>query len=61
MKKTIAIKNPVLLKKNTLKLEKDSISQNIYYIKFEYDALLDFRLNIMFNAIKNEDKSLPNL
>jgi len=52
VKYTKAYKNPTLLKRNTLKLERDAIQQNIFYIQFEYDSLLDFNVNVYFNALK---------
>lgn len=50
IKKILAIKNPVYLIKNTLKLEKDEDSplNEKYYIRFTYDSLVDFELNIIF-------------
>jgi hypothetical protein len=57
MKKTIAIKNPVYLKRNSLIFEKDSTSINKYYIKFIYDSLVDFDLNIILFAKMNKPNS----
>ena len=59
LKETYAIKNPVLLKRNTLALERDAINRNIYYIKFNYDALVDFTVNIYFNAKRTNEASSP--
>lgn len=53
-KKTKAYKNPILLKRNTIKLEKDAMKQNIYYIGFNYTSLVNFNVNIYFNASQNE-------
>lgn len=50
IKKTIAIKNPVYLKKNTLQFERDSDFPNKFYIRFLYDSLVDFDLNILLFA-----------
>lgn len=50
IKKIYAIKNPVLLKRNTLQLDRDSSNRNIYYFQFNYDAVVDFDLNIYFNT-----------
>jgi hypothetical protein len=53
IKKTFAIKNPVFLKRNTLTLERDSTNRNLFYIQFNYDAVVDFNLNIYLNCIRN--------
>ena len=50
------IKNPILLLKETLILELDSISRNKYYIKFNYDSLLNFNCFISFKVSKNKSK-----
>ena len=50
------IKNPILLLKETLTLELDSISRNKYYIKFNYDSLLNFNCFISFKVSKNKSK-----
>lgn len=50
------IKNPILLLKETLTLELDSISRNKYYIKFNYDSLLNFNCFISFKVSKNKTK-----
>ena len=50
------IKNPILLLKETLTLELDSISRNKYYIKFNYDSLLNFDCFISFKVSKNKSK-----
>ncbi|MCQ2819882.1 MAG: RING-HC finger protein [archaeon] len=54
IKKVYAIKNPIYLKKLTLKLERDSINKNKYYITFSYDSLVDFDLYINFCVTKNK-------
>lgn len=53
MKNTMAIKNPLLLKKETFNIERDSVERNIYYVKFKYDSLVDFKLNVLFKANSN--------
>ena len=50
------IKNPILLLKETLTLELDSISRSKYYIKFNYDSLLNFDCFISFKVSKNKSK-----
>ena len=63
MKKTYPIKNPIYLKKETLSLEKDAENIGIYYIKFNYDSLVDFDMYINFNVqINSQGKKtlLPN-
>ena len=50
------IKNPILLLKETLTLELDSISRSKYYIKFNYDSLLNFNCFISFKVSKNKSK-----
>lgn len=59
LKKTYAVKNPVYLKRDTLILERDSTLRNIHYISFNYDALVDFTLNLYFNAKKNIQERNP--
>jgi hypothetical protein len=60
IKKTLAIKNPTYLEKSTLTLVRDSDKSNIYYIKFTYDSLCDYTLNIIFSA-KQESITSTNL
>ena len=60
IKKTLAIKNPTYLEKSSLTLVKDSEKSNIYYIKFIYDSLCDFTINIVFFA-KQESITSTNL
>jgi len=56
VKYTKAYKNPTLLKRNTIKFDRDAVNQSLYFISFEYDSLLDFNLSIYFNATK-----IPNV
>ena len=51
------IRNPVLLLKESLILEKDSINTKKYYIKFKYDSLLNFNCFINFKVKKNKSKN----
>jgi len=57
IKSIITVKNPFYLKKESLSLLKDSI-KNIYYIKFNYDSLVDFNCYINFEVSKNNAKPL---
>ena len=50
------IRNPVLLLKESLTLEKDSLNMKKYYIKFNYDSLLNFNCFINFKVKKNKSK-----
>ena len=50
MKKVIAARLPTYLRKNSLKLERDAISTNKYYIKFNYDSLHNINCFINFNV-----------
>ena len=50
------IKNPILLLKETLVFELDSTSKTKYYIKFNYDSLLNFNCFISFKVRKNKLK-----
>ena len=52
IKNVYAVKNPFLLNKETLIIEKDSENKNLYYIKFKYDSLCNFNLYINFNVKK---------
>ena len=56
IKKIFAIKNPVYLKRNTICLERDSSNRNLYYLQFEYDAIVDLNINVYFNAVRNNKK-----
>jgi hypothetical protein len=58
-KKTKAYKNPILLKKNSIKFDKDAMS-NTYYISFEYTAIKDFDIRIYFNAEHNDNEIIPS-
>ena len=49
-KKILAVRLPVYLKKQTLSLQKDSISQDKWFIKFHYDSLVNFDCYINFNV-----------
>jgi hypothetical protein len=50
IKNTLAIKNPTFMEKSSLTIHKDIEDKNKYYIKLIYDSLVDFKLNILFNA-----------
>lgn len=52
------VKNPVLLLKETLTLEPDQTSNKKYYIKFKYDALLNFDCHINFLVKENKEKEI---
>lgn len=60
VKKTLAIKNPVYLKKSTLAFEKDGEDEDKLYIKFSYDSLVEFKLNFLFQAtsVSNSNDTL---
>ena len=49
-KKILAVRLPCYLKKQTLKLQQDSQSQEKYYIKFNYDSLVNVDCYINFNV-----------
>ena len=55
VKSIIAVKNPFYLIKESISLEKDSI-ENIYYIKFKYDSLINFDCYINFKTKKNKKR-----
>ena len=57
VKKIFAVRNPFSIKKTSLILEKDA-STNLYYIKFEYDAIYNFNCYINFEVEKNPSKQL---
>ena len=59
VKKTKTYKNPILLKRDSIKLEQDAYNSNIYYITFEFDAEKDFVVRIHLNAVKNTNNNLP--
>ena len=56
IKTIIKVKNPFYLLKETIHLEKDS-NKNIYYIKFNYDSLINFSCFINFNVKKNSQRN----
>lgn len=60
MKNTMAIKNPFILKKESLSIERDSTQRNMYYIKFTYDSLIDFKVNLIYRPklVKNDKETL---
>jgi hypothetical protein len=55
-KKTKAYKNPIRLDRNTIKLEKDAMKANIYYISFTYSSEKKLVANFYFNAEMMEMK-----
>jgi len=57
VKKIRAVRNPVSIKKTSLVLEKDAGS-NLYYIKFNYNSLVNFNCYINFEVSKNPAKPL---
>jgi hypothetical protein len=57
VKKIFALKNPVYLKRNTLILERNSSNRNIFYIKFNYDSLVDMNVNIFIKSSRNKNNS----
>ncbi len=63
-KKVYGFKNPVLLKKHTLSLEREPTSLNSFYIKFNYDALLNFNCSINFDVspspLSSSSQLIPN-
>ena len=58
VKKVYAVRNPFFIRKQTLTLEKDAGPTNCYYIKFNYDSLVDFNCYINFEVTKNFSKPL---
>ena len=50
--------NPILILKDSLTLEQDAINKNKYYIKFYYDALLNFNCFISFKVKRNPSKKI---
>lgn len=60
VKKVMAIRNPIYLRKQTLILERDASSPNLYYIKFYYDSLVNFNCFINFNVTQNISKKTLN-
>lgn len=65
-KKIFAVKNPVILKRNTLQFSRDATYRKIHYISFYYDAAVEFNMNIYFNTVScrdftNKDKKGKNV
>lgn len=60
LKNIIAVRNPFMIKKTSLSLEKDSVDENKLYIKFIYSSLVDFNCYINFNVSRNTSKSLAS-
>ena len=58
VKKVYAVRNPIFIKKTSLSLERDAGPSNLYYIKFNYDSLVDFNCYINFNVSMNPSKPL---
>ena len=58
VKKVYAVRNPIFIKKTSLVLEKDAGPSNLYYIKFNYDSLVNFNCYINFEVSKNYSKPL---
>ena len=58
VKKVYAVRNPIFIKKTSLSLEKDAGPSNLFYIKFNYDSLVDFNCYINFDVSKNNAKPL---
>ena len=56
VKKVYAVCNPIYIKKTSLTLEKDAGSTNLFYIKFNYDSLVNFNCYINFEVSKNHSK-----
>ena len=49
-KKILAVRLPVILRKQSLTLEEDAVTQNKWYIKFNYDSLVNLDCYIYFNV-----------
>lgn len=49
-KKILAVRLPVILRKQSLSLEADAVTQNKCYIKFNYDSLVNLDCYIYFNV-----------
>jgi hypothetical protein len=56
----MAVRLPCYLKKETLSLEKDAISQEKNYIKFNYDSLVELDCYIYFNVSEKAPNPLVN-
>lgn len=59
-KKTKAYESPIMIKRTEIKLEKDSVNKNIYFISFKYTSLFKFDVNLYFNATENFEKKGEN-
>ena len=47
--------------KSSIKLEKDAMKPNIYYINFKYISLLNFDMTILLNPIHHKQNEIqPN-
>jgi len=46
-----------MLKKNSLRLEKDAFDDNTYYIIFDFISTAKFNIRIFFNACENNTTS----
>lgn len=42
-----------MIKKNSLKIEKDAYDESIYYVTFDYISTEKFNIRIFFNACEN--------
>ncbi len=49
-----------MLKKNTLKIERDGLDENIYYFSFDYISNIKFNVKIFFNACENNTNNKLN-
>ena len=58
VKKVYAVCNPIYIRKASLILEKEAGPTNLYYIKFNYDSLVNFNCYINFEVSKNHSKPL---
>ena len=59
-KKILAVRLPLILKKQTLSLEQDAISKDKWYIKFNYDSLVNLDCYINFNVSLNSSNHSTN-
>ena len=54
--------NPIEIIKDSLSLEQDAYSREKYYIKFNYDSILNFNCFISFKVKKKDSKNnFPNI
>ena len=64
-KKILAVRLPVYLKKQTLSLQQDAVSQDKWFIKFNYDSLVNLdcyiNLNVSQNPNHKHEKKLHSL